>query len=119
MLAACGGASGTSVEQKTVDGLTIALERPQKIALLEDCEYTVTLTDASGQPVDGATVFLEQDMPAMPMKSNQPLGEPVGAGKYRIKNAFTMEGDWVLKIHATAGGKEYVATFEQKVAPQS
>ena len=116
LLTACGGPS-SAAEQKTVDGLTIGLERPRKIALLENHELVVTLTDASGQPVDGATVFLEQDMPAMPMKSNQPLGEPAGGGKYRITNAFTMEGNWILKIHATVAGKEHVATFEQKVDP--
>jgi hypothetical protein len=117
LLAACGGA-GTTAEQQTVDGLTFTLERPQQIALLEDYAYVVTLTNASGQPIDGATVFMEQDMPAMPMGSNQPLGEPLGQGKYRIAGVFTMEGDWVLKIHARVNGAEHIATFEQKVTTQ-
>jgi hypothetical protein len=116
-LAACGG-SGTSAEKQTVDGLTFTLERPQLVALLENYTYVVTLTDASGHPIDGATVFMEQDMPAMPMGSNQPLGEPLGQGKYRITGVFTMEGDWLLKIHARVAGAEHVATFEQKIAPQ-
>jgi hypothetical protein len=115
LLAACGG-PGTTTQQQTVDDLTIALERQEEIALLEDYAFTVTLTDAAGQPVDGATVYMEQDMPAMPMGANQPLGEPLGGGKYRIAGVFTMEGDWVLKIHAVVGGKDHVATFEQHVA---
>jgi hypothetical protein len=112
LLVSCGGTPG---EQQTVDGLTIGLERPDKVALLENYTYTVTLSDASGNPVEGATVYLEQDMPAMPMGSNQPLGEPLGGGKYQIKSVFTMEGDWVVKIHASVAGKDHVATFEQKV----
>jgi hypothetical protein len=118
VLAACGGASA-AVEKQTVDGLTFALERPQTLALLENYTFEVTLTDAAGQPVEGATVFMEQDMPAMPMGANQPLGEPLGQGKYRLTGVFTMEGDWLLKIHARVAGQEHVATFEQVVTPQS
>jgi nitrogen fixation protein FixH len=117
LLAACGGA-GTSVEKQTVDGITFALEQPRQVALLDNYEYTVTLTDAAGKPIDGAQVSLEQDMPAMPMNSNRPLGEPLGDGRYRITGVFTMEGDWIVKIHARVAGKEYVATFDQQVAPQ-
>lgn len=116
-LAACGGA-GNDTTQQTVDGVTFALERPAQIALLEDYAYVVTLTDSSGAPINGATVFLEQDMPAMPMGSNQPLAEPLGDGKYRITGVFTMEGAWIVKIHAMIGGKEYVATFDQQVTLQ-
>ena len=121
-LAACGGGGGrpgyTSAQQQAGD-FTITLEQPQKIALLENYELFVTVQDMAGKPVDGATVSLEQDMPAMPMNSNQPLGEPIGNGQYRITGVFTMEGDWVLKINVAVAGKQATATFEQPVAPQS
>src|SRR5690242_14528829 len=66
LLVGCGGggAPAGTTSQQTIDGLTIALERPQQIAVLRDYEYLVTLTDAAGKPVEGATVYLEQDMPA-------------------------------------------------------
>lgn len=120
LVAACGsagGRAGYTASQQSSDGVTILLERPNSVALLQDYEFFVTLSDAGGQPIDGATVFLEQDMPSMPMGSNQPLGEPLGKGQYRIKGVFTMDGQWVVKIHATVAGKEHVATFEQNVAP--
>jgi outer membrane biogenesis lipoprotein LolB len=117
ILAACGGPASTTTQQ-TVDGLTIALQRPQQLALLQDYEFTITLTDASGQPVEGATLFVEQDMPTMKMQSNQPLGEPLGAGKYRVKGVFTMEGEWRVTVHAKVAGKDYAATFDQTVTPQ-
>jgi hypothetical protein len=121
ILCACGtggGRAGYTSQQQTIDGLTITLERPQQIAILQDVEYFVTLADASGTRIDGATVYLEQDMPAMKMGSNQPLGEPLGNGQYRLKNVFTMDGAWVVVIHASVAGKDYAASFDQQVTPQ-
>jgi YtkA-like len=119
ILAACGGGrSGYSAQQQTVDGLSITLERPQQIAVLQDYEFFVTLADAGGKPVDQAKVFLEQDMPAMRMISPQPLGEPLGNGQYRIKGVFTMEGAWHLTVHATVAGRDHTATFDQQVTVQ-
>jgi hypothetical protein len=117
-LAACGGGGlpGYTTQQQTVDGLSITLERPAQAELLKDYELFVTLKDAGGQPVDGATVFLDLAMPAMPMGANQPLGDGLGGGRYRVKGAFTMEGDWKVDVHATVAGKEYVAMFDQPVA---
>jgi hypothetical protein len=120
-LAACGiggGRAGYTSQQQTIDGITITLERPQQIAVLQDFEAFVTLADASGKRIDGATVYLEQDMPAMNMSSNQPLGEPLGNGQYRLKSVLTMDGAWVLVVHAGVAGKDYAASFEQLVTPQ-
>lgn len=118
LLAACGGRSGYTAEQQTVDGLTVKLEHPQQVKLLDNYELFVTLTGADGKPIDGATVYMEQDMPAMPMASNQPLGEPQGSGQYRLAGVFNMEGNWKLVIHASVAGKEYAATFNQNVSPE-
>lgn len=117
LLAACGGGAraGYTAEQKVVDGITIKLEHPQQLPVLQDYELFVTLSGADGKPIDGATVFMEQDMPSMPMQSNQPLGEPLGNGQYRLSGVFTMEGAWHLVIHATIAGQEHVAAFDQNV----
>jgi hypothetical protein len=120
-LAACGidgGRAGYTLQQQTIDSITITLERPQQVAILQDFEAFVTLADSSGKRIDSATVYLEQDMPAMNMSSNQPLGEPLGNGQYRLKSVFTMEGAWVVVVHASVSGKEYTATFDQQVTPQ-
>jgi YtkA-like protein len=118
-LAGCaGGTPGTTTQQQTVDGLSIALERPQQAEILKDYELFVTLKDSSGQPVDGATVFVDMAMPSMPMGTNQPIADALGGGRYRVKSAFTMEGDWKVEVHATVAGKEHVATFDQPVTLQ-
>jgi hypothetical protein len=121
VLAGCAtgsGRAGYTSQQQTIDGLTITLERPQQITTLQDFESIVTLTDASGTRVDSATVYLEQDMPTMAMTSNQPLGEPLGNGQYRLKSVFTMDGAWRMVIHARVAGKDYAASFDQQVTPQ-
>lgn len=120
LLASCGegGRAGYTADQQTIDGVTIKLEKPEKLALLQNYELFVTLTDAAGQPIDGATVFMEQDMTAMPMTANQPLGDPLGKGQYKISGVFSMDGQWKLVIHATIAGKDHAATFQQVVAPQ-
>ena len=118
-LAACaaGGTPGYTTQQQTVDGITITLERPQQAELLKDYELFVTLKDG-GTTIDGATVFVEMSMPTMPMPPQQPIADSLGGGRYRLKNAFTMEGDWKVDVHATIAGKEYIATFDQPVSLQ-
>jgi YtkA-like len=118
VLTACGGGgaqSGYTTQQQTIDGISFTLERPQAAELLKDYELFVTLSDASGKPVDGATVFLDMVMPSMPMPPQQPIADSLGNGRYSVRSAFTMEGDWQVAAHATIAGKEYVATFDQPV----
>ena len=118
-LAACaGGAPGYTTQQQTVEGISITLERPQQAELLKDYELFVVLKDASGAAIDGATVFVEMSMPAMPMPPQQPIADGLGSGRYRLKNTFTMEGDWKVDVHATIAGKEHIATFDQPVILQ-
>src|SRR4051794_40518855 len=121
LVAGCGngsGRAGYTSQQQTIDGMTITLERPLQIAILQDFEYVVTLVDASGKRINGATVYLEQNMPSMKMGSNQPIGEPLGNGQYSLKSVFTMDGAWVVVIRARVAGKDYAATFDQQVTPQ-
>ena len=117
MLAGCGAVGGLS-EQRTVDGVTFTLERAPSLQLLQEYTYVIALADAAGQPIEGATVFLDQQMPAMPMGSSQPIAEPLGGGRYQVRGVYTMEGDWVVQVHAIVGGQERVATFDQIVSPQ-
>jgi len=118
-LAACaaGGTPGYTTQQQTVDGITISLERPQQAELLKDYELFVTLKDDGGTAIDGATVFVEMSMPSMPMPPQQPIADGLGGGRYRLKNAFAMEGDWKVVVHASIAGKEHIATFDQPVSP--
>lgn len=117
-LAACAaGAPQTIAQRQVVDGLAVTLERPAQTVALRDTEITVTLADAAGQPVDGASVYLDQVMPGMVMGVNQPIADALGGGRYRVRTTFSMDGNWQTQVHIRAGGKEYVAGFEHPVAP--
>lgn len=115
-LAACAGAPQTIAQRQVVDGLTVTLERPAEIVTLRDYELTVTLSDAEGRPVDGASVYLDLVMPGMVMGVNQPIADALGGGKYRVRTAFSMDGDWQTQVHIRADGREYVAGFDHPVA---
>ncbi|HJZ49738.1 MAG TPA: hypothetical protein VKE41_21320 [Roseiflexaceae bacterium] len=66
-MSGCGGSSGpatTLTQQQTVDHLTIALETPARPQLLTEQAVIVALSDAQGQPIDGAEVWLALIMPS-------------------------------------------------------
>ena len=102
--------------RQTVDQLTIALEAPERPALLAEQELLVELTDARGRPVDGAEVWLGLVMPTMQHSPNEPDAVSAGAGKYRARALFTMAGYWNVEVHATVQGQEYIATFQTPVS---
>jgi nitrogen fixation protein FixH len=117
LFAACSSAPAYTIDRQTVDGLTIALERPTRPSAETSYDFFVTLTDAEGRPVDDASIFLELDMPGMPMGTNQPLATPLGDGRYRLAAAYSMDGAWFVRVNVTVEGREYIATFDQIVTP--
>jgi hypothetical protein len=119
LLAGCGGADSTAnVQRATVDGLTIALEAPAAPTVLDQAGFVITLTDASGAPVDGADVYLELGMDGMPMGSNTPIATGEGKGVYRAQSVFDMAGAWSMTVNVSLNGKDYAATFATNVAEQ-
>jgi Cu(I)/Ag(I) efflux system membrane fusion protein len=79
----------------------------------------VTLTDASGKPVDGARIAFLYDMPAMgAMPEMKGGGEPLslGGGRYRITYPLQMNGDWTLTLGIEASGHP-PARVRLKVSP--
>lgn len=117
LLAGC-GQTGYVTQQQQVAGATVGFEHPPKADLLKNYDLFVTLKDSAGQPIEGADVVLTMDMPSMPMGVNRPVADPAGGGRYKVTTAFSMEGDWVITVDATAGGTRYTAVFDQVVVPQ-
>jgi nitrogen fixation protein FixH len=116
MLAACATAGPqTVVLRQTVDDLTVVLEKPTELVALRDYELVVSLADAQGQPLDGASVYLDLTMPGMTMGVNQPFAEPLGNGRYRVRTAYSMEGNWRTTVHVSVNDKEHVANFDHPV----
>lgn len=114
-LAACAAptrSEGVRMEEQTVDGLTIGLQALESPRLNRPFELSATLADAQGRPVDGASVFFELTMPAMPMGTNTPIAEGLGDGRYRAANVvMDMTGDWEIAVVAEVGGVERRAVF--------
>jgi hypothetical protein len=105
----------TTRQEQKVDGLTIGLETPQQPKLNTAQELVITLTDAQGQPVDGASVYVDLLMVSMPMGTNRPVAAGEGKGRYRVQTAFTMSGEWDLTVVAEIGGVEHRAVFKTEV----
>jgi hypothetical protein len=61
---------------------------------------TVTLDDASGQPIHGAQVQLEGNMNHAGMVPVLAQTVEVAPGRYRAELEFTMGGDWFILVHA-------------------
>lgn len=103
-------------QEQTIDGLTIGLEAPTTPKLNAAQDLVVTLADAQGQPVDGASVYLDLTMPAMPMGTNAPIAQPLGQGRYSAANVvMNMTGDWEITVVAEVDGVERSAVFTRAV----
>ena len=61
---------------------------------------TVTLRDASGQPIQGAVVELEGNMNHAGMVPVFAPAFEVGPGHYQAGLEFTMGGDWFILVRA-------------------
>jgi hypothetical protein len=64
-------------------------------------EALITVTNAQGQPVSGASIEVKVDMPSMPMMHKVPkaLAEPAGEpGRYKTRFTLEMAGEWVAQL---------------------
>ncbi|HOU41364.1 MAG TPA: FixH family protein [Promineifilum sp.] len=79
----------------------------------------VTLRDASGAPIDGATdVSLRGDMSHAGMEPVLATAAGQGNGIYRADFTWTMAGDWIVTVEATLpDGRLKVTQFEYAIQP--
>jgi uncharacterized GH25 family protein len=115
-LAACGAQSAPTSppQQQTIDGLTIELTTTEQPRLNQQEEFRIRIM-RNNQPVTTAEVYLDLDMPAMPMATNQPIASHSGEGVYLAQSVYTMSGEWTVTVVATVEDKEYRATFNRVV----
>jgi copper transport protein len=82
--------------------------------------FTVTVKDAQGRPVNGATALVQTIMLDMDMGTQNVDLKPMGAdapGSYFGQGDLTMAGNWdvVVKV-LTPGASDYVSTSFKFVA---
>lgn len=66
-------------------------------------EATITVTQ-QGQPVSGASIEVNVDMPSMPMMHKVPkaIAEPAGEpGRYKTRFTLEMKGEWAAQVEVT------------------
>ncbi len=79
--------------------------------------FSLTLWDADGQPIDGATpVSLRGDMSHAGMEPVLADATGAGDGLYTADFEWTMAGDWTVTVEATLpDGRLKIATFSFSV----
>ena len=79
-------------------GVALAVEpEPARIG---PATITITLSDARGQPISGATVELEGNMNHAGMVPVSAQASEVTGGQYQADLEFTMGGDWFILVRA-------------------
>jgi len=111
LLAACGSAA-TSAESTTTKQVNIKLETNPSPAMMGDMELILTITDASGNPIEGATVDVSVDHTSMTGMGMSGLATEQGGGKYSIKANFQHTGNWKLTVYVRKDGLDYKEDIE-------
>lgn len=108
LLAACGsGSAATSAPATSGKPVNIKVDTSPNPAAMGDIELILNITDASGNPIEGATVdvtAIHTDMTGMDMSG---AATEQGAGKYAINANFSMSGNWKLKVYVRKEGLDY------------
>jgi nitrogen fixation protein FixH len=76
---------------------------------------TVTVKDASGNPVKGATVKIGSKMPAMSMTGANLTATDNGDGTYAAQTNLNYATQWVFEIAVSAAGKSGTVHVTQDV----
>jgi hypothetical protein len=115
LIIGCDSQSVPLRETQVIDGLAITLETLELPQMNTAVDFIVVLQDDQGNPISDANVYLDLDMPAMPMGITRPVALPEGAGRYWARTAYTMEGLWEITVIVEREETTYRATFRRDV----
>ncbi len=112
-LAGCRGDTGVG----ELEGYRVTVSLAPTPAVVGPNLVVLTLTDPGGTPVDGAEVELEGTMTHAGMVPVRTPARFDAEGRYRVEDfAFTMGGDWILRVHVTLpDGRSGVLEREARV----
>lgn len=115
LLAACGAGAAAPTEVGSISPVNILLSTNPSPAAVGDVEIVFTITDANGNPIEGAKVDVSAEHPAMAGMGMSGLAVEQGAGKYSITADFTDAGDWVLTVYVRKDELDYKEDIEFQV----
>jgi hypothetical protein len=105
LLVACGASVPAADTFRAPVEISLATEPSP--AAVGDVEIILTLTDGSGQPLEGATVNVSADHTDMTGMTMGGAATEQGAGKYAITADFSMSGNWTLTVYVRKGDIDY------------
>jgi YtkA-like protein len=115
LLAACGG-SATSAPDGSAKPVTIKVESNPSPAAMGDAELVFLVTDASGNPIEGARVDVSADHTDMSGMGMSGAATDQGSGRYSINANFSMTGNWKLTVYVRDdAGLDYKEDIDFKV----
>jgi hypothetical protein len=116
LLAACGvGSEATPALESSGKPVNIEIETNPSPAAMGEIELVLNITDAGGNPIEGATVDVtatHTDMTGMDMSG---AATEQGAGNYAINANFSMSGNWELKVYVRKEGLDYSEEIDLRV----
>jgi len=119
-LAACTSKSDTSssattTPAQTAGGFSVATQFSPDPPKQGPETITVTVKDASGNPVKGAIVKIASTMPSMSMTGPTLTGTDNGDGTYASQTNLNYATQWVFNIAVSANGKHGTVHVTQDV----
>lgn len=114
LLSACGGAAtpAASTPSKPVN---IAVSTNPNPPVMGDLELVFIITDADGNPIEGATVDVSADHTDMSGMGMSGVATEQGDGRYAIKANFSMSGNWLLTVYVRKDGLDYKENIGLKI----
>lgn len=106
LLAACGSAT-TPADTTSSSQVNIKVETNPTPAMKGDIELLLTITDANGNPIEGAKVDVGADHTDMAGMGMNGQATEQGEGKYSIKANFSDSGTWKLSVYVRKDGLDY------------
>ena len=111
LLAACGSAA-TPADTTSSKQVNIKVETNPTPAMQGNVELILIITDANGNPIEGAKVDVGADHTDMTGMGMSGLATEQGGGKYSIKANFSDSGDWKLTVYVRKGELDYKEEIE-------
>ena len=113
LLVACAGSATPDSSAKPVN---IQVESNPSPAAVGDAELVFTITDSSGNPIQGARVDVSADHTDMSGMGMSGAATDQGSGRYSINANFSMTGNWKLTVYVrNDAGLDYKEDIDFKV----
>jgi hypothetical protein len=115
VLAACSSAA-TPAAESSGKPVNIKVESDPSPAMMGDAELIFKITDASGNPIEGARVDVSADHTDMSGMGMSGAATDQGSGTYSINASFSMTGTWKLTVYVrNDAGLDYKEDIEFKI----